>query len=64
MLNDPEKSLEWRVIGIDETDTEEIEMHRPWKMPGGKCLGGTQIDEQRFLFPVELLKQLLWRHQQ
>ena len=49
MFDDPEKRLQRRVIGVDEADAEEIEMHGAGQVAVGEVFGRPQVDDERLV---------------
>ena len=49
MPNYPEKRSERCRIGIDQADTEQIEMKRAWNVTCSKGLGRTEIEDYEAL---------------
>src|SRR4051812_1452315 len=63
MLDDPEKRLERRVVGVHRANAKEVEMDGAGKMSGRKCLRGPQVHQQKLPPAVELARKLRRCHQ-
>ena len=63
MFNDPEKGLQWRFIGVDDAQAEEVEMDGAGEMILGEVFGRPQIDQKRLPVALQLTRKVAGRNE-